>query len=497
MPCFRNKILAWSFSFIKDEELGFLKRDMKIEEIENIYHRMIADNDNVIVSLTDHVKVTEKEINYIVEKSFEIKGKLETLKETVQAFANYQIKQLQEKEVIDWNQFDVYELNDLLDVVRYTEFWLAVHYYESRWLSEKNPISDKQKGKTFEGVLNNMYHRMAMISPCMVMTFFMLPKQFYAYDGNEKKHYYMYNYIDLLIVDEAGQISPEIAAPSFSLAKKAIVVGDEEQIPPVWGTVRALDIAMAISSGVIGDKKQYEKVEANGLNCSQSSIMKIATLSCAFNKYKKGLFLSEHRRCYNEIVAYCNRLVYEEKLEPKRGSFYGDNKNALLNFLPAMGHRQITVSKSQKSGTSRRNKEEAMQIVTWLKFHYATIADCYRKNSKTDINEKELVGVITPFKSQGMLIKSMMKKEIPELAQFIDVGTVHTFQGAERKVIIFSSVYGNEDGCFFINRAANLMNVAVSRAKDSFLVFGDSGCLTGNGKTAAGLLKDMTKSVVE
>lgn len=37
------------------------------------------------------------------------------------------------------------------------------------------------------------------------------------------------------------------------------------------------------------------------------------------------------------------------------------------------------------------------------------------------------------------------------------------------------------------------MNVAVSRAKDSFLVFGDSGCLEGNPKSAGGMLKRMTE----
>ena len=45
----------------------------------------------------------------------------------------------------------------------------------------------------------------------MVMTFFMLPKQFLAYDGNEKKNHFMYNYIDVLVVDEAGQTSPELS----------------------------------------------------------------------------------------------------------------------------------------------------------------------------------------------------------------------------------------------------------------------------------------------
>lgn len=497
IPSFRNKILAWSYSFIKDGELVFLSRDMTVEDIESTYRKMIKDNDKKIVKLENNRKVIEKEISQNKEKIFKIEEKMDVLKTCVHAFSKYQIMLLKEKEDIIWNRFDVCELNDLLDRIRYVEFWLAVHYYESRWLLEENPISEKQKGKTFENVLSNMYHRLAMITPCMVMTFYMLPKQFYAYENNDKKHYYMYNYIDLLIVDEAGQISPEIAAPSFSLAKKAIVVGDEEQIPPVWGTVRALDIAMAINNKVIEDKKQYEKLETNGLNCSQSSIMKIAALSCAFDKYKKGLFLSEHRRCYNEIIAYSNELVYDGKLEPKRGNFFDDRKNALLGLLPPMGHKQITVSKSQPSGTSRRNEEEAKQIVIWLKSHYATIVDCYSKMSKTVINKKELVGIITPFKSQSNLIKNMIRKEIPEYMNFINVGTVHTFQGTERKAIIFSSVYGNKDGCYFINKAPNLMNVAVSRAKDSFLVFGDRGCLNGNEKTAAGLLKEMTKTVVK
>ena len=154
---------------------------------------------------------------------------MEHLKEGYQNFEKYNVA-VPEDSVL--NEFDLCKLNDVLDRVRYAEFWLAVHYYESRWLKEDNPVSEKQKGKTFKNILDDMYHRIAMISPCMVMTFFMLPKQFWAYDGNDKKNYFMCNYIDLLVVDEAGQTSPEIAAASFSLAKKAVIVGDEEQIPP-------------------------------------------------------------------------------------------------------------------------------------------------------------------------------------------------------------------------------------------------------------------------
>ena len=44
-------------------------------------------------------------------------------------------------------------------------------------------------------------------------------------DGDWKTRY-MLDFIDLLIVDEAGQVLPEMAAPSFALAKWALVIGD-------------------------------------------------------------------------------------------------------------------------------------------------------------------------------------------------------------------------------------------------------------------------------
>ena len=58
-------------------------------------------------------------------------------------------------------------------------------------------------------------------------------------------------------------------------------------------------------------------------------------------------------------------------------------------------------------------------------------------------------------------------------------------------------LYGNQEGCSFINRNTNLMNVAVSRAKDAFVVVGDAGCLVGGSKSAAGLLKEFCRKSVK
>ncbi len=49
--------------------------------------------------------------------------------------------------------------------------------------------------------------------------------------------------------------------------------------------------------------------------------------------------------------------------------------------------------------------------------------------------------------------------------------------------------YGINDGYYFIRTNANLMNVAVSRAKDAFIVFGDLRGFQNNSKSPDGLLK--------
>ena len=53
-----------------------------------------------------------------------------------------------------------------------------------------------------------------------------------------------------------------------------------------------------------------------------------------------------------------------------------------------------------------------------------------------------------------------------------------------------SLTYGKDEGCFFIDNNKSLMNVAVSRAEDSFLVFGNIECLKDETTCPSGLLKD-------
>lgn len=102
---------------------------------------------------------------------------------------------------------------------------------------------------------------------------------------------------------------------------------------------------------------------------------------------------------------------------------------------------------------------------------------------------------MTPFAFQGRLIKLELKRfKIED----ITVGTVHSLQGAERNVVIFSSVYDSSQKGrdFFFDKGPNMLNVAVSRAKDSFLVFGDLDIFDDASSKASGILARYIKTFV-
>ncbi|NGP45704.1 DNA helicase [Bacillaceae bacterium SIJ1] len=376
------------------------------------------------------------------------------------------------------------EVNTFLDTTfRYASFWMAVHYYECRWLLSK-PIHKNQISTNYPDVMQAFYKHLSLVTPCFVMTFFQLPSLCKVYEDGRNK--YLFNHIDLMIVDEAGQVTPEVAACSFSLAKKAVVVGDVHQIEPVWKTSQALDKSLAMGAHGVATNEEvqslFQRLQDVGLNTSESSVMKIACKSTAYEKFgDRGLFLSEHRRCYDEIIAYCNALVYEGRLEPKRG--LGVKDQGYLLDLPHLGHIQVHSTKSEKRAGSRYNTAEATFIGCWVQEKYDQLLAAYPGEAPENV-----LGIITPFKQQ----KAELMRHLPSrITQHIKIGTVHTFQGGECRVILMSTVYGSQDGCFFIDAKPSLLNVAISRAKDSFLIFGDLGCLSESENQPSGLLRQM------
>lgn len=365
-------------------------------------------------------------------------------------------------------------LDDFFDTHhRFFMFKLATHYWEGRWLlTIKERKSDKRE--SWPSQLIGKWQRYSMLTPCFVSTFHQTPKHFSAW--KDYTDHPLYNTIDLLIVDEAGQVSPEIGGASFSLAKRALVVGDQLQIEPVQSSFPLVDMGNMRDNHLYDDFLTPE-IDDKGISVTNGNIMKICQRASQYEYNKTfggGMFLSEHRRCQKELISYCNDLCYKGFLEPQREN--DDNASP----FPRFGFAHIPSESKQVDG-SRINESEAYAIAIWVRDHASLIEEFYGKRLK------DLLAIVTPFAKQSELIKSYLRKE---LNLDITVGTVHSLQGSERNIVIFSSTYGENDkgSSFFFDQGPNMLNVAVSRAKDSFLVFGDMNIFDQDSSTPSGIL---------
>ena len=361
--------------------------------------------------------------------------------------------------------------------LRFKAFKLATHYWEARWLldMDKGVLSAKTPDERIK-----TYHRYAKLTPCFVSTFNMLPNFFEVSekDGDGWKSTPLVDGADLLIVDEAGQAQAHIAAASFLIAKKALLVGDIYQIEPVLKISKGIDRANLTLNGALAQELDYESFWLNSeMLASSGNLMKMAHRQSSYRQFddlEKGLYLTEHRRCYDSIIEYCNKLVYQGHLEALRGESV---EKAALPTMGFVNHESV----SERAGASRINKAEAKFICRW-------IIDNKERLAVGESLEKT-VAIITPFKMQENAIRRELNNH--GLGK-IKVGTVHVFQGAECDLILFSSVYASNDssGSKFYDRGNNMMNVAVSRAKNSFIVFGDRNVFgKSSASSPSGLLK--------
>ncbi|HBK3003039.1 TPA: ATP-binding protein [Escherichia coli] len=370
------------------------------------------------------------------------------------------------------------QADELADTqIRFPAFLLTTHYWEGRWLIDMANIDDLQEEKKKKGAkgVTARWQRRMKLTPCVVMTCYMLPgnMQISEYKGQRKfEKSYLYDFADLLIVDEAGQVLPEVAAASFALAKKALVIGDTEQIPPIWSITPAIDVGNMLAEKILSGSTQEEITEKYtaiadlGKSAASGSVMKIAQFASRYQydpELARGMYLYEHRRCFDNIIGYCNTLCYHGKLLPKRG-------HEESNLMPAMGYLHIDGKGELASSGSRYNLLEAETIAAWLAENQQNIEAHYGKSLH------EVVGIVTPFSAQVSTIKQALGKQGISTGtneKSLTVGTVHSLQGAERAIVIFSPVYSKHEDGGFIDSDNSMLNVAVSRAKDSFLVFGD------------------------
>jgi len=280
-------------------------------------------------------------------------------------------------------------LNWLDTNLRYDLFLLAVHYWEGRWLQEiaRDEItsSDFRESRN-QQTQEKKWRRYAMLTPCFVTTMHTGPSFFDYYNGKSNP---LLGYIDLLIIDEAGQVAPEVSGAMFALAKQALVVGDVKQIEPVWSIFKQVDYGNLTRSKLIKNEDHFSRLQTRGITASSGSVMQMAQQASPYQipplngvTYERGMFLAEHRRCVPEIIAYCNKLAYNGRLRPMRSSLK-------THPWPHLGYVHIKGKAAVQQG-SRKNDREAQTIVDWL----VENKEKFETHYQTDL--ENIVGIIRP-----------------------------------------------------------------------------------------------------
>lgn len=307
-------------------------------------------------------------------------------------------------------------------------------------------------------------------------------------------------FLKYLLIDEAGTIPPSKAVVLYS-AEKAIFFGDTKQLKPVFNITHSIEqdllrsfvndkdyrktINRHFSCGdYLGDSqykaKNVDKKVRTGANYDKERLannaMDVANNAAPHiilpynpSKLRGDIWLKEHFRCGKPIADIANVMTYNEEM------IIESKHEGSVIWVENVG---------DKNGTS--NEEEIKQVYDYLSQELDKLREKVGVSSELDNARfcKERIGIITPFTEQGRKMREHFSKNDTPLSH-IKIGTVHTFQGSERDIIIFSTVYGKnatDPKKFFFNRGeTDLLNVAVTRAKKVLIIFGNKELLGQDG----------------
>lgn len=248
---------------------------------------------------------------------------------------------------------------------------------------------------------------------------------------------------DVVIFDEASQVTPGDAVNCVYRGNALITAGDDKQLPPTSFFDRMADEDEEPDT----DVKDFQ------------SILELAKASGAF----RNLGLRWHYRSRHEaLIAFSNQKFYEGKLVTYPGS-HSDG--------PDVGVQMVHVPGQYRRGTSRDNPIEAERVAQRVVHHF-------------DTRPETSLGVVTFSVAQADAIQAALDRVLddrPDLARHLDGDRLHGFfikslesvQGDERDVMIFSIGYGpDEHGKITTNFGAlnkakgwRRLNVAITRAR--------------------------------
>lgn len=250
---------------------------------------------------------------------------------------------------------------------------------------------------------------------------------------------------DLVIFDEASQLTTSTAVGAIARGENVVVVGDPKQLPPT---------SFFSSNRMDEENSEYEDLESLLDDCLALSMPQ---------EYLKWHYRSRHE----SLIAYSNMRYYENKL------YTFPSPNDLVSEV-----KLVPVEGYYDKGKTKQNRAEAEAVV----------AEIVRRLRDEKLRN-DSIGVVTFSLVQQHLIDDLLEEEFvkdPTLEEInlnsrepIFIKNLENVQGDERDVILFSVGYGpDQDGKVSMNFGPlnrdggwRRLNVAITRARKSMIVY--------------------------
>ncbi len=234
--------------------------------------------------------------------------------------------------------------------------------------------------------------------------------------------------VDVLIVDEAGQLALADALAASTSAKNIVLLGDPLQLPQVAQTVHPGGGGLSVLEHVLGDDVTLPP--------------------------DRGVFLTQTRRMHPDVCRFISQEIYEGRLDS-----HPDCAQQSTKF--GMGLRWL---QADHDGRSTESVEEAQLVAgeigrllgtPWVDQHGIT----------NPLTAPDFM-VVAPYNDQVSLLRETLDEN--SRTRGVPVGTVDKFQGREAAVVFFtmatsSSEYMPRGPKFLFSR--NRLNVAISRSR--------------------------------
>lgn len=296
---------------------------------------------------------------------------------------------------------------------------------------------------------------------------------------------------DYLIMDEASQCAPALALLAMSSARRMVLVGDIEQLPPVYhanAAEAAAHSAEETGIPVPGRKSPYALQDVT----TGDGMSILASAQAVFEPIgAPHTFLNEHFRCHPGIIGFCSDEIYAPRGEGLvvRTPAYDRSVQTPIRIRwfegdywePHRHNRRNAEEASERKaqrGTPQSSKENRKQIEIFMHEEWPGL------RARLEADPSFSVRIASPFRGQlealyDRLVDTEGAAAIERLfhadeAEAVDSWektglTIHKTQGQEYNTVYLLPV---EDGDWDWpwSQGRSIINVAVSRAKDELVV---------------------------